>query len=157
LFGHPATVAEKPPLISQELREPKQDKEVPLPAAKKPAETQIAKNTGSPTSSGGISDSSKAQQAESHQLASLNPEPAPLESPNKGEAPYPYLGNFEVVEKSFVRDTPESDAEIITTLPPGTLVQVESKTGKYLRIRSLNDPRVRGYVHEEDAFFKRIK
>ena len=155
LFGHPAPAAEKPRLISQELKEPKQDKKVPLPAAKKPAETQIAKNTGPPTKSRAISDSPKAQRAESHQLASLKREPAPLKRPNK-EQPR-YLGNFKVLEKSFVRDTPASDAEIITTLQPGTWVRVESKTGKYLRVRSLNDPGVRGYVHEEDAFFKRIK
>jgi type II secretory pathway predicted ATPase ExeA len=156
LFGHPAPVAEKPPLISQELKEPKQDNKVPLPAAKTPAETQIAKNTEPPpTESRAISDSSKAQPAESQQLASLKPEPAPLERPNEGQPPY--LGKFEVVEKSLVRDTPESDAEIITTLKPGTWVRVESKTGKYLRVRSLNDPGVHGYVHEEDAFFKLVK
>jgi hypothetical protein len=87
LFG-PAPVAEKPPLIRQELKEPKQDNKVPLPAAQKPAETQIAQNTGPPTESRAISDNSKAQQAESHQLASLKREPAPLERPNEGQAPY---------------------------------------------------------------------
>jgi type II secretory pathway predicted ATPase ExeA len=155
LFGHPAPVAEKPPLNSQELKEPKQDKKVPLPAAKKPAETQITKNTGPPTESRAISDSSGAQRTKSHQLASLKRKPVPLKRPNKGQLRY--LGNFEVLEKSFVRDTPESDAEIIATLQPGSWVRVESKTGSYLRVRSLNDPRVRGYVHEEDAFFKPIK
>ncbi len=155
LFGHPAPVAEKPPLNSQELKEPKQDKKVPLPAAKKPAETQITKNTGPPTESRAISDSSGAQRTKSHQLASLKRKPVPLKRPNKGQLRY--LGNFEVLEKSFVRDTPESDAEIIATLQPGSWVRVESKTGSYLRVRSLNDPQVRGYVHEEDAFFKPIK
>jgi general secretion pathway protein A len=155
LFGHPAPVAEKPPLISQELKALKPDKKVPLPATKEPAETQIAKNTGAPTKSRMMSDSSETQRAESHQLASLKREPAPLKRPNKRQPPY--LGNFEVVEKSFVRNTPESDAEIITTLQPGTGVRVESKTGRYLLVRSLNDPGVHGYVHEEDAFFKRIK
>lgn len=65
-----------------------------------------------------------------------------------------YLGNFEVVDNSFVRDKPEPNAVIIATLRPGTQVKVESKTGEYLRIRSLNYAQVIGYVHEEDAFFQ---
>jgi hypothetical protein len=155
LFGRPAPVAEEPTLVSQESKEPKQDNKVPLPEGQKPAETQIAKDAGSPPNeSQVISESSKVQQADSHQLTFLAAEAAALESPN-GQTPY--LGNFRVVEKSFVRNAPQSDAEITTTLRPGTLVRVESKTGKYLDVRSLNDPSVHGYVHEEDAFFKRIK
>lgn len=65
-----------------------------------------------------------------------------------------YLGNFEVVGNSFVRDSPAANANVITTLRRGTQVMVESKTGDYLRIRSLNDARVTGYVHQEDAFFQ---
>lgn len=64
-----------------------------------------------------------------------------------------YLGNFEVVDNSFVRDKPQPNAIIIATLRPGTQVRVESKTGEYLHIRSLSDAEVIGYVHEEDAFF----
>ena len=64
------------------------------------------------------------------------------------------MGNFEVVDNSFVRDRPAANASIITTLRRGTQVTVESKTGDYLRIRSLNDARVSGYVHQEDAFFQ---
>jgi hypothetical protein len=146
-------MAEKPPAISQELQEPKQDNKVPLPAGITPAPTQRAENTGPVTESSRVSDT--APQAESYQPASPKPEPPALEGPNEAQTPYP--GNFEVVGKSFVRDTPESDAEIITTLKPGTVVRVERKTGKYFDVRSLNDPRVHGYVHQEDAFFKRIK
>jgi len=62
--------------------------------------------------------------------------------------------NLEVVDNSFVRDQPEPDATIIATLRPGTQVRVESKTGDYLRVRSLSDADVIGYVHEEDAFFR---
>jgi type II secretory pathway predicted ATPase ExeA len=153
LFGAPAEMAEKPPAISQELQEPKQDNKVPLPAGITPAPTQRAENTGPVTESSRVSDT--APQAESYQPASPKPEPPALEGPNEAQTPYP--GNFEVVGKSFVRDTPESDAEIITTLKPGTVVRVERKTGKYFDVRSLNDPRVHGYVHQEDAFFKRIK
>jgi len=65
-----------------------------------------------------------------------------------------YLGNFEVVDDSFVRDNPQPNAAVIATLRPGTQVRVESKTGEYFRIRSLHDPEVIGYVHEEDAFFQ---
>ena len=65
-----------------------------------------------------------------------------------------YSGNFEVVDNSFVRDQPEANATIIATLRPGTRVRIESKTGDYLRVRSLSDADVIGYVHEEDAFFQ---
>ena len=92
---------------------------------------------------------------ESQEPASLKPEPAPQERPNK-DSPR-YLGTFEVVENSFLRDRPRDDAEIITTLQPGTRVRVEAKTGNYLRVRSLDDRSVRGYVHEQDAFFERSK
>jgi general secretion pathway protein A len=154
-FGHPAPVDEKPSLISQEPKEAGQDKKLSLPGAAKPAETQIARDTRPPTERPANSDGSKAQEAESRQLSSLKPEPGSLEGPNQGEAPY--LGKFQVIEDSFVRDTPESDAAIITTLQPGSSVRVESKIGKYFLVRALNNTGVHGYVHEEDAFFKRIK
>ena len=84
------------------------------------------------------------------ELSQLNSQITP-----KGKEPA-FLGNFQVVQDSFLRDKPESDATI-TTLPPGTRVRVESKNGDYLRVRSLSDPGLRGYVHREDAFFERIR
>ncbi len=89
------------------------------------------------------------------QLTSTNHQPV---QPDGGEitaerAPA-YLGNFEVVGNSFVRDRPAANANVITTLRRGTQVMVESKTGDYLRIQSLNDAPVIGYVHQEDAFFQ---
>ena len=71
--------------------------------------------------------------------SSTNHEPV---QPDGGEitaktAP-PYLGKFEVVDNSFVRDRPAANANVITTLRRGTQVMVESKTGDYLRVRSLN-------------------
>jgi hypothetical protein len=66
------------------------------------------------------------------------------------------LGNFEVVQESFLRDKPESHSAV-TALPPGTRVRVEGKEGDYLRVRSLSDPGLRGYVHREDAFFERVR
>jgi hypothetical protein len=65
------------------------------------------------------------------------------------------VGNFEVVQESFLRDKPESNSTV-TILPPGTRVRVEGKEGDYLRVRSLSDPGLRGYMHREDAFFERV-
>jgi general secretion pathway protein A len=67
-----------------------------------------------------------------------------------------FLGNFEVVQDSFLRDKPQSDASV-TALPAGSRIRVEGKSGEYLRVRSLNDPGLRGYVHREDAFFERVR
>jgi general secretion pathway protein A len=67
-----------------------------------------------------------------------------------------FLGNFEVVQDSFLRDKPQSDAAV-TTLSTGTRIRVESKSGDYFRVRSLDDPGLRGYVHREDAFFERVR
>src|SRR5215510_13589511 len=39
-----------------------------------------------------------------------------------------FLGNFEVVQESFLRDKPESNSAV-TILPPGTRVRVEGKEG----------------------------
>lgn len=99
-------------------------------------------------------ESSKAQPV-TPQLSSTNHEPVQPDGRESAAKRAPaYLGNFEVVDNSFVRDKPQSDATIIATLHAGTQVSVESKTGEYLRIRSLNDAEVIGYVHEEDAFFQ---
>ena len=97
---------------------------------------------------------SKAQPA-APQLSSTNSEPVLPEGGEITEKKAPaYLGSFEVVGNSFVRDRPTANASIITTLKRGTQVMVESKTGDYLRVRSLSDARVTGYVHQEDAFFQ---
>jgi general secretion pathway protein A len=80
--------------------------------------------------------------------------PAPLDRTKKEQPSF--LGNFEVVQDSFLRDKPESDAAV-TILPTGTQIRVEGKSGEYLRVRSLNDPGLRGYVHREDAFFERVR
>jgi hypothetical protein len=83
------------------------------------------------------------------------PKSGPLQpTPKKGAQSF--VGNFEVVQESFLRDRPESDAAI-TVLLPGTSVRVESKKGSYFYVRSLSDPALRGYVHREDAFFERIQ
>lgn len=89
------------------------------------------------------------------QIVSPESEPLHREITAKREQPS-LVGNFEVVQDSFLRDKPESDAAI-ATLPSGTRIRVESKNGDYLRVRSLNDPGLRGYVHRQDAFFERIR
>ena len=68
-------------------------------------------------------------------------------------------GTYRVVEDSFVRDKPRSDANITGTLEPGTRIKIQSKTGDYFRVRSLDKDRepISGYVHREDAFFEPVK
>jgi len=61
--------------------------------------------------------------------------------------------NLAVTGNSFVRSRPTSDAKIITTLLPGTRIQITGRTGQYYKIRSLDTKGIRGYVHKEDAFF----
>ena len=99
-------------------------------------------------------ESSKAQPV-APQLSSTNQEPVQSDGRESTATRAPdYLGNFKVVDNSFVRDNPQANATVIATLRPGTKVRVESKTGEYFRIRSTQDPAVIGYVHEEDAFFQ---
>jgi hypothetical protein len=101
-----------------------------------------------------VMESSKAQPV-APQLSSTNQEPVqPDDRESTAKRARDYLGNFEVVDDSFVRDNPQPNAAVIATLRPGTQVRVESKTGEYFRIRSLHDPEVIGYVHEQDAFFQ---
>jgi hypothetical protein len=132
----------------------------PVPDSKTIAEPQTQKTPAAWADEGATrtatSDHPKTQAVEP-QIASHESDPAQLDrkiAPKKEQPSF--LGNFEVVQDSFLRDKPESDAAI-TTLPPGTRVRVESKNGDYLRVRSLNDPGLRGYVHREDAFFERIR
>jgi len=65
----------------------------------------------------------------------------------------PQRANLAVTDNSFVRSSPTSNAKIITTLPPGTRIQVTGRMGEYYTIRSLDKKGIRGYVHKEDAFF----
>ena len=66
---------------------------------------------------------------------------------------------YRVSDFSFVRDKPRSDANITGTLEPGTRIKVQSKTGDYFRVRSLDRDKepISGYVHREDAFFEPSK
>jgi hypothetical protein len=62
--------------------------------------------------------------------------------------------NFLVVGASFVRANPSANAKIITTLAPGTPIEVTGPAGEYFRVRALGTDTIRGYVHREDAFFE---
>lgn len=64
---------------------------------------------------------------------------------------------FSVLANSFVRNKPTAEADVIATLRPGTRIQVVSRSGDYLQIRSLETEAIRGYVHKEDAFFAPFK
>jgi len=68
--------------------------------------------------------------------------------------PVPEKSRFEVVGNSFVRDEPSAESEIIATLRPGTKIRLIGKRGEYFRIRVSNGDPIRGYVHQEDAFFE---
>jgi hypothetical protein len=66
-------------------------------------------------------------------------------------------GTYKVFSPSYVRDKPRSDATITGMLEPGTRLKVQSKTGDYFRVRSLDKEPISGYVHREDAFFEPAK
>jgi general secretion pathway protein A len=63
--------------------------------------------------------------------------------------------NFVVVGASFVRANPSANAEILTTLKPGTSIEATGPAGEYYLVRSIGTRTIRGYVHREDAFFER--
>ena len=67
------------------------------------------------------------------------------------------VGNFDVVQASFVRNKPTANADIISTLEPGTHIVVTRWNGEYYWVRSLGMEPIRGYVHREDAFFQQSK
>jgi general secretion pathway protein A len=156
----PALPAEQPPGSSTDLAktEIKQD---PVPAGKdgkaalSSAEIPLSQSKNLPATEA-KSNKVRMQQSEA-QLSSLKSETGEIErekTVKREQRSVP--GNFEVVGNSFLRAKPYSDAEIVATLEPGTWVRVESRSGEYFRVRSLNDDSVRGYVHQEDAFFERI-
>ena len=67
------------------------------------------------------------------------------------------LINYLVVDDSFVRKQPTSEADIVTTLHAGTRIQLVERRGDYMQIRSRERGIAEGYVHKEDAFFERLK
>ncbi|HXV79831.1 MAG TPA: AAA family ATPase [Candidatus Binatia bacterium] len=106
----------------------------------KTVETQTSKTETAPTP------------AEPHNQSQTEAKPKPKE-----RSPLPQT--LRVFDASFVRDKPRSDANITGMLEPGTRIRVQSKTGEYFRVRSLDKDRepISGYVHREDAFFEPAK
>ena len=105
-----------------------------------------------PASSNGVSDHPAAEEAD-------NPPPVEtktVETKPKVK-PRSSVGTYRVFSSSYVRDKPRSDAIITGMLEPGTRIRVQSKTGDYFRIRSLDKEPISGYVHREDAFFEPSK
>ena len=81
-----------------------------------------------------------------------------VEAGNSGKTTDPASQEiYRVSGASFLRKRPAADAEIIDTLKPGIRIVVTNRSGEYLRVRSLSDERVSGFVHKEDAFFERIR
>jgi hypothetical protein len=162
-FDLPAPAADQPAPITQGSEESEAGKNVlSVSESNKMAKPETAKTPASRlddrTTGSESADRRKTQPAET-QLSSSKREPSQAGRPNtaKQEEPATSLGHFEVVQNSFLRAKPASDAAITATLPPGTWVKIESRSGEYLRVRSLNDAGVVGYVHREDAFFERIQ
>jgi type II secretory pathway predicted ATPase ExeA len=87
------------------------------------------------------------------------PATSPDPNPQTDLKAKPKERTYRVFDASFVRDKPRSDANITGMLEPGTRIKVQSKTGDYFRVRSLDKDRepISGYVHREDAFFEPAK
>jgi len=77
----------------------------------------------------------------------------PRQTLHDNKQPSMNRAHLAVTGNSFVRSRPTSNAEIITTLLPGTRIQVTGRVGEYYTICSLDKKGIRGYVHKEDAFF----
>ena len=147
---HPAPPADEMGLIQERLNPLElNENTAQIPDAKTTPEAQSPKTAGS----------LMKEETGSVEPQTVVPEKEPVqigrEIAPKREQPA-FLGNFEVVQESFLRDKPESNSAV-TILPPGTRVRVEGKEGDYLRVRSLSDPGLRGYMHREDAFFERVR
>jgi general secretion pathway protein A len=150
----PAPAAEEPGLITEQSNETELNQNASsTPDSKMIADHQTPKTPVTRVEEGPEAGDPKTKVIEPQSRLPAS-KPAPLERTKKEQPSF--LGNFEVVQDSFLRDKPQSDATV-TTLPMGTRIRVESKSGDYLRVRSLNDPGLRGYVHREDAFFERIR
>jgi general secretion pathway protein A len=151
---HPAPAAEQPGLITGQSNEPELNEN----ASSAPDSKTIPNHESPKTPATRMEERSEAGDPKTKvtepETGLPENKPAPLDRTKKEQPSF--LGNFEVVQDSFLRDKPESDATV-TILPTGTRIRVESKSGEYLRVRSLSDPQLRGYVHREDAFFERVR
>jgi general secretion pathway protein A len=111
-----------------------------------PAETNVKKTE--PTN---------ASQSELQPNTNAPPEqPARIPPDNRHDNKPPAV-TVEVVGTSIVRDKPSGKAKIIGDLEPGSRVTVLAESRDYFLVRSMDTKSIRGYVHREDAFFKRKK
>jgi hypothetical protein len=81
------------------------------------------------------------------------------ESPPTGDqkAAPPAGKTLRVSAASLLRKKPRANAEIISTLEPGSRVVVLSRSSDFYHVRSVENGSLRGYVHREDAFFESRK
>ncbi|HEU4344556.1 MAG TPA: AAA family ATPase [Candidatus Binatia bacterium] len=146
------TAAPQPPIIEKQ-----KDDLAPVPKKNEIARSEAPKSEGvradKPANAGPTSDrteSAKPQRSERRQYSETE-KPAERDSLKSANARRFFRGHFEVVEESVVVARPQRDATVVVTLTPGAWIRVEEQVGNYLRIRSLNDPEVRGYVHIDNA------
>jgi general secretion pathway protein A len=153
---HPAPAADETGLLHERLNPLElNENAAQIPDAKTIPEAQPPRTPATPMKEETVEPPEK--QPVEPRTAAPQKDPAQIsrEITPKREEPA-FLGNFEVVQESFLRDKPGSSATV-TILPPGTRVRVEGKEGDYFRVRSLSDPGLRGYMHREDAFFERVR
>jgi type II secretory pathway predicted ATPase ExeA len=113
--------------------------------------------SGPPAKSRDLNGESTAPANAAHSELSLaEPKQSQVDSP-RAKTKERSSGTFRVVNVSFVRDRPRADANITASLEPGSRIRVQSKTGDYFRVRSLDKEPISGYVHREDAFFEPAK
>lgn len=151
------TAAPQPPVIKNQ-----QDDSAPVPKKNQPARSEALKSDGvraeRPASVAPTVDRTERvnpQRSERRQYSQTE-NPAELDSLRSANTRRFFRGHFEVVRESVVVARPRRDATVVVTLTPGAWVRVEEQVGNYLRIRSLNDPWVRGYVHIDNAFLDYI-
>src|SRR5262249_10202738 len=113
--------------------------------------TGPARRDSSQSESSGSNDVQAPKSETSAASADPNPQTAATAKPKQP--------TYTASDLSFVRDKPSCDANSTGTLEPGTRIKVQSKTGDYFRVRSLDRDRepISGYVHREDAFFEPTK
>ncbi|MEX0802130.1 MAG: AAA family ATPase, partial [Candidatus Binatia bacterium] len=134
----------------------------PSPTRAQPAEPSSGKShttsVQKPTSAQPIVNKPDATQPQTTKPPAYwpNDKPARREPRKTDQQQYFYQGTFEVTADSLLFDQPQRESALLKTLRPGIQVQVEKKIGNFLIVRSVQDPAVQGYVHLEDAFFKRI-
>jgi hypothetical protein len=128
----------------------------PLPLVSNPAENGATIVTKGSKSLYPGADSPVRSKGSSGYSTSEQPDKPPA-AETKAKKQRSSAGTFRVFSASYVRDRPRSDATITGMLEPGTRVRVQSKTGDYFRVRSLDKEPISGYVHREDAFFEPSK